>query len=102
MNIYFPILQALKLLAVLAAVRLEDKTDKIERILRSSLLDVGSSSMNRHIEGSTDPLALSTWDEASMMFLMQPFSSKFNIDLVEIEMLNLWEMFFNRFLRKMC
>ncbi|XP_078172193.1 protein ROOT HAIR DEFECTIVE 3 homolog 2-like [Carex rostrata] len=56
---------ALKLLSVLAAVRLEDKTDKIERILRSSLLDVGSSSMTRNIEGSTDPLASSTWDEIS-------------------------------------
>ncbi|KAF3338170.1 protein ROOT HAIR DEFECTIVE 3-like protein [Carex littledalei] len=56
---------ALKLLSVLAAVRLEDKADKIERILRSSLLDVGSSSMTRHIEGSTAPLASSTWDEVS-------------------------------------
>ncbi|KAJ3697494.1 hypothetical protein LUZ61_001199 [Rhynchospora tenuis] len=56
---------ALKLLAVLTAVRLEDKTDKIERILRSSLLDVGSSSMTRHIEGTVDPLASSTWDEVS-------------------------------------
>ncbi|KAJ4755860.1 hypothetical protein LUZ62_090265 [Rhynchospora pubera] len=56
---------ALKLLAMLAAVRLEDKTDKIERILRSSLLDVGSSSMTRRIEGTADPLASSTWDEVS-------------------------------------
>ncbi|KAJ3675614.1 hypothetical protein LUZ60_004656 [Juncus effusus] len=56
---------ALKLLAVLAAVRLEDTNDRIEDVLISSLLKAGPVSQTRSIEGSLDPLASSTWDEVS-------------------------------------
>ncbi|GMN60304.1 hypothetical protein TIFTF001_029405 [Ficus carica] len=60
--------EALKLLSVLAAVRLDDKRDKIERILFSSLMDGAvafSSTKSRDIGTSTDPLASRTWEEVS-------------------------------------
>ncbi|XP_020100915.1 protein ROOT HAIR DEFECTIVE 3-like isoform X1 [Ananas comosus] len=54
---------ALKLLAVFAAIRLDDKPDKIENALSSSLLEQGPVSQSRSIEASTDLLASSTWEE---------------------------------------
>uniref|UniRef100_A0A6V7QU24 GB1/RHD3-type G domain-containing protein n=1 Tax=Ananas comosus var. bracteatus TaxID=296719 RepID=A0A6V7QU24_ANACO len=57
---------ALKLLAVMSAMRLDDKQDKIESALKSSLLDGGPVSQNRSVtSSSTDPLASSTWEEVS-------------------------------------
>ena len=56
------VLQALKILSVLAAIRLEDKEDQVENILYSTLLD-GSVSKARSIGASTDPLSSSTWEE---------------------------------------
>ncbi|RRT66243.1 hypothetical protein B296_00006579 [Ensete ventricosum] len=52
---------ALKLLAAMAAIRLDDQSDKIENILSSSLMD-GPVIKNRTIEASRDPLASSTWE----------------------------------------
>nr|XP_009388548.2 PREDICTED: LOW QUALITY PROTEIN: protein ROOT HAIR DEFECTIVE 3 homolog 2-like [Musa acuminata subsp. malaccensis] len=52
---------ALKLLAAMAAIRLDDQPDKIENILSSSLMD-GPVIKNRTIEASRDPLASSTWE----------------------------------------
>lgn len=66
------LLQALKLLSVLAAVRLDDKPDKIERILFSSLMDGSvafSSTKSRDIGTSTDPLASRTWEEVPFIGL---------------------------------
>nr|CAD1822487.1 unnamed protein product [Ananas comosus var. bracteatus] len=54
---------ALKLLVVFAAIRLDDKPDKIENALSSSLLEQGPVSQSRSIEASTDLLASSTWEE---------------------------------------
>lgn len=54
-------MQALKLLAAMAAIRLDDQPDKIENILSSSLMD-GPVIKNRTIEASRDPLASSTWE----------------------------------------
>ncbi|KAM7257902.1 hypothetical protein ACFE04_013643 [Oxalis oulophora] len=57
---------SLKLLSVLAATRLEEKPDKVEKILSSSLLDTSASTLatrDRSIEASTDALASSTWQE---------------------------------------
>ncbi|CAB4276681.1 unnamed protein product [Prunus armeniaca] len=59
---------SLKLLSVMAAIRLEEKPDNIEKLLFSSLMDgtvTVSSSQDGRIADSTDPLASSTWEEVS-------------------------------------
>lgn len=59
-------LQSLKLLSVMAVIRLDEKPDKIENILFASLMDGAvtvSSTRSREIGTSTDPLASSTWEE---------------------------------------
>ncbi|KAJ0981662.1 hypothetical protein J5N97_009917 [Dioscorea zingiberensis] len=53
---------ALELLSVLVAIRLDEKPDKVEHILKSTLIDVPVVQA-RSIETSTDPLASSTWEE---------------------------------------
>ncbi|KAL6841646.1 hypothetical protein ACP4OV_028585 [Aristida adscensionis] len=58
-------LAALRLLSVMAAIRLDDKPDKIERALVTALLDGGPLSQNRSVEFTFDPLASSTWEELS-------------------------------------
>ncbi len=47
----------------MAAVRLDDKPDKIDRALTTALLDGGPLSQKRSIEFTSDPLASSTWEE---------------------------------------
>ncbi|GMP71472.1 hypothetical protein CsSME_00029854 [Camellia sinensis var. sinensis] len=57
---------SLKLLSVMAATRLDEKPDKIENVLFSSLMDgtvALPSSQNRGIGDSADPLASSSWEE---------------------------------------
>ena len=54
-------LQSLRLLSVMAAIRLDDKPDKIESILFSSLMD-GTVT-------SPDPLASSTWEEVVVLLV---------------------------------
>ncbi|BFG28357.1 hypothetical protein CerSpe_146310 [Prunus speciosa] len=59
---------SMKLLSVMAAIRLEEKPDDIEKILFSSLMDgtvTVSSSQDRRIETSAYPLASNTWEEVS-------------------------------------
>ncbi|XP_041028943.1 protein ROOT HAIR DEFECTIVE 3 homolog 2-like isoform X2 [Juglans microcarpa x Juglans regia] len=59
---------ALKLLSVMAAVRLDEKPDMIENLLFSSLMDgtlTVPSSQDRSVGAHTDPLASSTWEEVS-------------------------------------
>ncbi|XP_042490414.1 protein ROOT HAIR DEFECTIVE 3 homolog 2-like [Macadamia integrifolia] len=61
--------ESLKLLSVMAAIRLDDKPDKIEATLYSSLMDgtvAVSSTQERGIGISADPLASSTWEEVPM------------------------------------
>ncbi|KAM4101399.1 hypothetical protein ACJW30_05G140600 [Castanea mollissima] len=61
---------SLRLLSVLAAIRLSENPDKIENVLFSSLMDGAvavPSSQDRNIKASTDPLASSTWEEVSPM-----------------------------------
>lgn len=67
--------RSLKLLAVMAALHLEektdkseDKTDKIESVLSSALLDNGDGSsaiQERSVSAIVSPLASSTWEEVS-------------------------------------
>ena len=55
----------------MAAIRLDEKPDKIETVLVSSLIDgtlTVSSSRDRSIGTSVDPLASSTWEE--VVFLL--------------------------------
>ncbi|XP_028958806.1 protein ROOT HAIR DEFECTIVE 3 homolog 2-like isoform X2 [Malus domestica] len=57
---------SLKLLSTMAAIRLDEKPDNIENVLVSSLVDgtvTVSSSQNRKLGPSTDPLASSSWEE---------------------------------------
>ncbi|KAK8546874.1 hypothetical protein V6N13_093913 [Hibiscus sabdariffa] len=51
----------LKLLSVMAAIRLEDSDDNIEKILSAVLLDPGSSAATKST--MADPLATSTWEQ---------------------------------------
>ncbi|XP_021804242.1 protein ROOT HAIR DEFECTIVE 3 homolog 2-like, partial [Prunus avium] len=59
---------SMKLLSVMAAIRLDEKPDHIEKVLFSSLMDGAvtvSSSQDREIGASVDPLASSNWEEVS-------------------------------------
>ncbi|XP_062197057.1 protein ROOT HAIR DEFECTIVE 3 homolog 2-like [Phragmites australis] len=58
-------LAALRLLSVMAAVRMDDKPDKIDRALITTLLDGGPLSQKRSVEFNYDPLASITWEEVS-------------------------------------
>nr|XP_010925000.3 LOW QUALITY PROTEIN: protein ROOT HAIR DEFECTIVE 3 [Elaeis guineensis] len=54
---------SLKLLSVMAAIRLDDETDNIENTLSLALVDTAKSgNANRSIQ-SSDPLASSSWEE---------------------------------------
>ncbi|KAI8544600.1 hypothetical protein RHMOL_Rhmol08G0309500 [Rhododendron molle] len=55
---------SLKLLSVLAAIRLDDEADNIEKTLAVALVDNRSALTNKSIT-SDDPLASSTWEEVS-------------------------------------
>lgn len=58
--------QSLKLLSDMAAIRLDEKPDNIESVLRSSLIDktgAATSSQGTSREVSVNPLASSTWKE---------------------------------------
>ena len=60
------LLQSLKLLSVMAAIRLDEKPDMIENVLFSSLMNGAvavPSSQGRSIKASTDRLASSTWEK---------------------------------------
>uniref|UniRef100_A0A2N9IM73 GB1/RHD3-type G domain-containing protein n=1 Tax=Fagus sylvatica TaxID=28930 RepID=A0A2N9IM73_FAGSY len=61
---------SLKLLSVMAAIRLDEKPDMIENVLFSSLMNGAvavPSSQGRSIKASTDRLASSTWEKVSPM-----------------------------------
>ena len=52
----------------MTAIRLDEKPDKIENVLFSSLMDgtVVSSSHDRSIGGISDPLSTCTWEEVML------------------------------------
>lgn len=59
---------SLRLLSVMAAIRLDEKPDKVESLLFSSLMDgtvAASLPRDRSIGDSVDPLASSMWEEVS-------------------------------------
>lgn len=55
-------------MSVMAAIRLDDKPDKIDRALITALLNGGPFS-KRSIEFTYDPLASSTWEEVLLLHL---------------------------------
>uniref|UniRef100_A0A0E0FDX9 Protein ROOT HAIR DEFECTIVE 3 homolog n=1 Tax=Oryza meridionalis TaxID=40149 RepID=A0A0E0FDX9_9ORYZ len=61
---------ALKLLSVLAAIRWDEKSDKIEKILTSTLLDGSVTSKSKGASASSDPLASTTWEEVSPKYTL--------------------------------
>ncbi|CAN6462875.1 unnamed protein product [Victoria cruziana] len=68
---------ALKVLAVMAAIRLDGQPDKIEKTLFSSLVDTGRGNHDRTIISAGGPLASSTWEEVpSSMTLITPVQCK--------------------------
>lgn len=59
---------SLRLLSVMAAIRLDEKPDKVESLLFSSLMDgtaPASLPRDRSVGDSVDPLASSMWEEVS-------------------------------------
>lgn len=59
---------SLRLLSVMAAIRLDEKPDKVESLLFSSLMDgtaAASLRRDRSVGDSVDPLASSMWEEVS-------------------------------------
>ncbi|CAN1827189.1 Protein ROOT HAIR DEFECTIVE 3 homolog 1 [Linum perenne] len=65
---------ALKLLSVLAAIRLDDKADTIEQILSVSLLEPATGKSST---ATSDPLASSTWQEIpALRTLITPVQCK--------------------------
>lgn len=62
-------MQALKLLSVMAAIRLDENPDKIESTLLSTLMDAPIPQEMKPVT-STDPLASSTWEEVLLKFIL--------------------------------
>ncbi|CAH8278258.1 unnamed protein product [Arabidopsis lyrata] len=78
--------EALSLLSVMAAIRLDERPDNIESTLFSSLMDGTvsvSSSHNRSLGTSTDPLASSSWEEVPPK----------NVLLTPVQCKSLWRQF---------
>ncbi|XVF25355.1 hypothetical protein REPUB_Repub13aG0205800 [Reevesia pubescens] len=77
---------SLRLLSVMAAIRLDEKPDKIENILFSSLMEgtmAVASSHDRSIATTSDPLASSTWEEVSPK----------NTLIIPVQCKSLWRQF---------
>lgn len=77
--------ESLKLLSMLAAIRLDEKSDRIENILFSRLLEgkISFSSRKSNIADSCDPLASSSWEEVSPE----------NTLLTPVQCLSVWRQF---------
>lgn len=62
-------LESLKLLSVVAAIRLDDQTDNIENTLSLTLLDTANNGVTNKSITTFDPLASSTWEEVIFVAL---------------------------------
>ncbi|CAN8235202.1 unnamed protein product [Cochlearia groenlandica] len=68
---------SLKLLSVMAAIRLGDETDNIEKTLTVALLDLTKNETSKKSITTSDPLASSTWDDVpSSRTLITPVQCK--------------------------
>ncbi|CAM8957342.1 unnamed protein product [Rhodiola kirilowii] len=68
---------SLKLLSVMAAVRLDEDPDSIESTLSSALVETGSSATTKRSISMGDPLASSSWEEVpSSKTLITPVQCK--------------------------
>ncbi|XP_028556728.1 protein ROOT HAIR DEFECTIVE 3-like isoform X2 [Dendrobium catenatum] len=71
------LLASLKLLSVIAAIRLDEDNDNVEKTLQLALVNVPSSSTSNKSIQSLDPLASSTWEDVpSMRTLITPVQCK--------------------------
>lgn len=59
--------QSLKLLSVMAAIRLDDETDNIESTLTLALVDSPSNAATNRSITNHDPLASSTWEQVTFI-----------------------------------
>lgn len=59
--------QSLKLLSVMAAIRLDDETDNIESTLTLALVDSRSNATTNRSITNHDPLASSTWEQVTFI-----------------------------------
>ncbi|KAJ8548983.1 hypothetical protein K7X08_032346 [Anisodus acutangulus] len=77
--------ESLKLLSIVAAIRLDETPDRIESILFSRLLEgtISISSRNSDNADSVDPLASSSWEEVSPE----------NTLLTPVQCISLWRQF---------
>ena len=67
------LLQSLKLLSVLAAIRLHDESDDIDKTLSLALVEKKSNTNDQSVSLS-DPLATSTWEKVRSFTFMEVFS----------------------------
>ncbi|KAK4772079.1 hypothetical protein SAY86_013854 [Trapa natans] len=76
---------SLKLLSTMAAIRLDDETDNIEKALSLALLELKSNSTvtDRSLTSPADPLASSTWKEVPPMKTV----------LTPVQCKNIWRQF---------
>lgn len=74
----------MKLLSVMAAIRLDDEVDNIETTLSSALLDTKNNAAitDRSIT-TVDPLASSTWEEVDYYLLPNSFLVHYTISSFE-------------------
>ena len=73
LNQSFNHIQSLKLLSVLAAIRLDDDdTDDIEKTLEAELLDSSSSAIKDRSSKNFDPLLLASdsWKQVNLLLLL--------------------------------
>lgn len=62
--------QSLKLLSVMAAIRLDDEADDIDKALSLALVDTRSAASTNKDGTLLDPLASSTWNGVSVVGLL--------------------------------
>jgi hypothetical protein len=68
------LLQSLKILSTMAAMRLDKLTDQIEHLLFSSLMDESGDIPSSQRTGATpDPLASNTWEEVMVSMDVYPY-----------------------------
>lgn len=69
--------QSLKLLSVMAAIRLDDETDNIESTLTLALVDSPSNAATNRSITNHNPLASSTWEQVTFIAF---FFMKFTVE----------------------
>lgn len=61
-------IQSLKLLSVIAVIRLDNNNDDVEKTLAVALLDSAKSGITNRSITASDPLASSSWEKVKLFF----------------------------------